>query len=295
MSMTGIERIAAVVLTPMVVLAACGSPEPRPVAPATPAVVAPSPAPTASAEAVAKPKPSTVDLVEGKLTPPPARIPKLQLDGPSNDQVIPSANAETFKLRLRVSNWDAMPEGSYIQYILDGVPYKPVTDPKEQPLLKSLAEGDKALAEGEHVLAIYVARKNHELVKHADALLVRRFFVRKKTAGGWRYSDDPLMVLGPPQGTFEGVAAQQITVDFFVLNTSLGEKGNSISMTLTGPGLDEEGKRRYVTSWVPYMVWAPSDGEYTLTLELVDAKGELVKSPWNPTVRKFTVKGATAL
>ena len=98
------------------------------------------------------------------------------------------------------------------------------------------------------------------------------------------------MVLGPPHGTYEGEAAQEIIGDFFVTNADMGDKAHSIKMTLHGPGIKDDQFLRYINDWKPVIVLFPADGDYVLKAELIDAQGAAVKAPWNPTERKFTVR-----
>ena len=51
------------------------------------------------------------------------------------------------------------------------------------------------------------------------------------------------------------------------------------------------GQERLIDEWVPALIWSPSNGEHTLTVELLDPKGEPMQARWNPVVRKFTVSG----
>lgn len=235
---------------------------------------------------------SNIDLMEGKNSPAPKRLPHLQLEAPGLEQVISKQHAESFKVQLKVSNWEDLPQGAYVQLVFDNVPFRPVTDPKEKVQLKDLTKDRKAPVEGEHILAAYVALPNHEVVKGDKAVVVRSFWIGKKSQSTWNWSSDPLLVLARPHGTYEGEAAKQIVVDFFVVNAELGDKQYSVRVKLKGPGIKDEGLQRFFTDWKPLLVWSPTDGTYTIEAELLDAKGEVAAVPWNPTTRAFTVRGA---
>jgi len=273
-------------------LAACGGSE----APVTEAP--PQPAATASARATAaqsaapveqKPARSNVDFIFGKPSPQPKHLPIVSIDGPGYDQTIPTANAKTYKVLYKVRNFGAQPEGSYLQFVLDNHAAAPVTDPKQKVHLTDLTPDGKPPAGGEHVVALYVARKNHESVKGDRAIAVRRFYVGRKQPSKWNWSREPFFLLGRPYGNYSGEAAQQILIDFYLVNVALSDKGYSVRMTLEGPGLGDEGKQRYITEWKPFLVWAPGNGEYTIEAALLDADAKVVEVPWSPTVRKFTV------
>ncbi len=273
-------------------LAACGGGE---TVPATPPPSAPPPSATAAAtaepEAPPEPPKVNVDLMEAKPSPQPDRLPAVRIDGPGRDQSVAKHYATNYKIIYRVTNWKSQPEGSYLQFILDNVPAKPVTDPKQKVRLSDLSDGGKPIAEGEHILALYVARKNHEVIKGPKSVAVRRFWIGKKTDSAWNWSKDPIMVLGPPVGPFDGDGALEILGDFFVLNAELGSKKHSVRLTLNGPGIKDEGIMRYLTEWRPIVVWSPLDGEHTLKAELLTPDGVVAPVPWNPTVRKFNVTG----
>ena len=45
-----------------------------------------------------------------------------------------------------------------------------------------------------------------------------------------------------------------------------------------------------IDEWVQYYIEGLSIGEVTIKLELLDSNGELIDSPFNPVVRKVTLK-----
>jgi hypothetical protein len=271
-------------------LVACGGSEPTAKPPETPPA-APTAEPTTEPEAEPAPEPhkSKADLVEGKNTANPDKLPRLTITAPGNDQRIAAHYAQGYKVRFRVQNWQAMPEGSYLQFVLDGVPSEPVTDPKIPIELRAL-NGGKELAEGEHLLAGFASRPNHESVKADGAVSVRRFWIGKKTASTWNSSNDPLLVLGSPHGSYAGDEVEQILVDYYVINALLAPNDHSVRFKLTGPGIEKAGITKLVSEWRPLLVWSPDDGEHTLEAELLDAKGQPVANPYNPAKVTFTVK-----
>jgi len=267
----------------------CGGAEEAAPKPATPEPATAGPAAAPSAEPEAEPAKSRADLVEGKNAANPDRLPRVTITAPGNEQRIAAHYAQDYKVRYRVQNWQAMPEGSYLQFVLDGVPYEPVPDPKRPVELRALA-GGKDIAEGEHVLAAYVARKNHESIKADGAVSVRRFWIGKKSESTWDSSQDALLVLGRPHGTYEGDEVDEILVDYYVINALLAADDHSIRFKLTGPGIDPSGITKIISEWRPLLVWSPSDGEHQLEAELLDAKGQPVANPWNPAKLTFTVR-----
>ena len=276
-------------------LVACGSNSAKPETPVAPPVgsapaPAPNPAPDTAASANA-PSPAPkydVDFVEAKASPDPEVIPKVSIDIPGFDQVIPASLVAATKVRYKVTNFDKMPEGSYVQFIVDNVPYKPLTDLKTPLALNTLAPGG-SLPEGEHLIAAFVCRKNGESIKNANAIAVRRFWTGKRTASSWDPSKSPLIVLGHPYGTYKVDGKTDPLVDWYVLNAKLGQKDYSIRAVLKGPGIRDEGIQRIITDWRTHIVLSAHDGDYTLQFDLLDGNGDPVPGPGNSSTRKFTV------
>ena len=273
-------------------LAACGGgPAPATVPSGTPPKASAAAATSASAapEATAQPK-SRVDLLEGKVTDPPAKLPVVQLEAPGADSVVAAHYAQDYRVRFSVANLEKMPEGSFVQLVLDGVPFRPVRDLKEAIKLRDLGPGGQAIAEGEHVLGAYVARSSREAIRGAKGVGVSRFWVGKKTGDSWK-PGEPMLIVGSPSGSYEGEASQEILLDYYLVNAALGAKDYSIRAVLHGPGIAAEGIERLMTEWKPVLVWSAPEGSYSIEATLLDPRGQPVKNPWNPIKLPFTVAG----
>jgi len=282
-------------LLALLLLPACGGGEPTPVAPvdtAPTAVATASPEATASAEPEAAPV-FDVDLLEDRNARLPDKLPKVRIDTPGYDQKLNEAAAQSYKVRYKISNWEAQPKGAYLQFILDDVPAAPVTDPKAVVKLTDLT-GGKPIAAGEHILALYVVRDTHESIKGTDAIAVRRFWVGKKTPSDWNYSKDPLLILGRPFGTYSGADAGYIKIDFFLINAELGKDAHRVLFEVKGPGIPEEGISHRLQEWLPMLLTKAHTGEYTLKAELRDSKEAVASAPHNPSVRTFRVEGSVS-
>ncbi len=277
-------------------LAACGGGTSAPVTPAAPppsSAPAPKPAPEPAASSAAAPAAAPapkydVDFVEAKQSPNPDVMPKVSIDIPGFDQVIPASLVSATKVRYKVTNFEKMPQGSYVQFVVDDTPYKPVTDLKTELTLPQLAPGG-TLADGEHIIAAFVCRKNGESVKGPNSIAVRRFWTGKRTPGTWDPNKQPLMVLGSPYGTYKLSDGIDPLVDFYVLNAQLGQKDYSIRALLKGPGIKDEGIERIITDWRTQIILSAHPGDYTLQFVLLDRNGDPVPGPGNSTTRKFSV------
>jgi hypothetical protein len=271
-------------------LAACGGGEPQPDAPSAPtAAPTASASTTADAETEAPQIESKVDLLEGNNSAAPKRQLRVRLDTPGNDAAVSNFNAQTYRVRFKVTNWSSLEEGAYVQLVLDNVPFRPITDLKEKVTLKDLTGAD--ITKGEHILAMFVANKKGEAIKSPTGVSVSRFWVGKKTPSKWSRSRDPLLVVGRPYGKYEGEAATSVLADFYVINAEIGNNSHALRFTLEGPGVKDGKMERLIDEWVPALIWSPSNGEHTLTVELLDPKGKPMQARWNPVVRKFTVSG----
>jgi len=211
-------------------------------------------------------------------------LPKPWIETPGFEQVLGKDWVPGYKVMLKVPN---QPAGSYVQLVLDGRPVDPVTSFRGGLKLTDLA-GPDGIVEGEHVLAAFVCLSNRQSVKAPGGISVHRFWVGKKTEGTYQ-SSAPMIVLGSPYGHYSGSAADEILVDYYLLNAVTGEKDQAVRMTLTGPGLPEEGTERFTREWRPWNIVSPHNGEYTLKVELLDSNGNT--PPGGPIVRKFTVDG----
>lgn len=279
--------LVSMFLAGAVALGACGGETPPPAAPKTPTPPATSaPAASAEPEPAKPPEPKyDVDFVEAKQSQPPAKLPRVSIDVPGYNQFIPASLVSATKVRYKVGNWGDMPEGAYLQFVLDGKPFRPVKDPSEAIMLQDIAGGE--LSEGEHIIAAFVNRANHESVKGERAVAVRRFWTGKRTPGGWDSNRDAIMILGSPHGTIDG---SDVIIDWYVLNALISDKEYSVRVKLEGPGIKAEGIQRVITEWKPWIMLSAHDGEYTINTQLLDANGDVVPGALNDLTRKFTVK-----
>ncbi len=288
--MTTRVSVGLISLVTALVAAACGSaqapaqPQPTPTTP-PPAPSASAPAPAASAAA---PEVFDTDLVPTRITPAPSPMPKVALDTPGPDQFLPPTFLKDYKVRPNIGRAEGLPKGAYLQLFLDNRPYdKPITDLKSTIKLTELAP-DGSLSEGDHIIAAILCNPNHESIKGQGGVDAHRFTVAKKTpAIDWK-SSAPMMILARPHGTYAGAAADDILIDFYVLNALLGQKDNYVHVTLKGPGIKDE-KTQNIYEWQPYSIVSPHDGEYTIRAELMDKNGNPVPGPWNDTTRTFKV------
>jgi hypothetical protein len=297
MSLRNLRKLLfiALPLLPAALALACGGanenlppPPPPPPAPPAAASAAPSASAAPAAPVEAPPPPAPIQLVEGVASsPPPAPLPTAAFVAPTKGQVIATAKAADFEVKLDVKNWKTAPGDAHVHLILDHRPYKPIYDPKS-PIKISELTGGEALEEGQHVLVAFPSRANHESVKTKGALAVVEFWVGKK---GEKTQDvtKPLIIYSRPKGEYKGDMANHVLVDFQVANVTLAPDKDHVHIAVTGPGIDGEKAADVTKFGTPYYLDNLQDGSYTVKLDLLGADGKPLAGSWNSTSRSFTI------
>ncbi len=275
------------------VVAACG-PEPEPKAP-EPAVTAaptpepgPTPEPAPSPVATPEPPPPPAPVVEDMTaSAEPSPLPTIKIAAPANDAVLKDpAKALDSTVRLDAKNWPTSQGMSHIHLILDDHPYKAIYDPKQPVKLAELLPAGVELTEGQHFLTTFASRPTHEAVKAKGSGDSRGLWIGKK---GKPTMDPkkPRLVYSRPKGSYKGVLAKEILLDFYLFNTDLKD-GHKVRYTITGPGLATPLTGEF-TAWAPKVVKNLQKGEYEFKLELLDKDGKVVEGFMNETTRKIDV------
>jgi hypothetical protein len=287
----------AVPLLPAAIAIACGGGNenlPPPPPPPAPPPVASSASPATSAAASSAPTPPPpppappVQLVQGVASPdPPAPTPTVKFIAPTKGEVIPTAKAADFEVKLDVKNWKTAKGDAHVHLILDAKPYKPIYDTKEAVKLSELTGGDP-LTDGQHVLVAFPSRANHESVKTPGALTVLEFWVGKK---GDKAQDvgKSLLIYSRPKGDYKGDMANHVLVDFQLANASLAPDKSRVHIAVTGPGIEGDKSADATKFGPPFYLDDLQDGSYSVKLELLGVDGKVMPGPWNSTTRSFTV------
>ena len=72
-------------------------------------------------------------------------------------------------------------------------------------------------------------------------------------------------------------------MDFYLINTKISSEGNKVRATI-------EDTEFLIDEWAPYYIEGLPMGEVSIKLELIDSNGELIKTPFNPSIRKVFLK-----
>lgn len=169
-------------------------------------------------------------------------------------------------------------KGQHIHLILNNQPYTAHYN----------AEFTQDLDEGHYVALSFLSRSYHESVKSYGASNIRQFTVGRAPKDEEIVDlSDPHMFYSRPKGTYTGDDAKKLLLDFYLLNVELSENGNKVRATINGEVF-------MIDKWQPFFIEGQEMGEMTVKLELLDAKGELIPSPYNPVERTVTLKEGDA-
>jgi hypothetical protein len=166
------------------------------------------------------------------------------------------------------------PDGQHIHLIVNDRSYQAIYDLDEPVVLEDLPAGT-------HVIRAFPGRDWHESVKSPGVFDQVVIVVGD---GDLDAFVGPNVVYSRPQGVYEGAQADSILVDFYVDGIELGEDSYQLLFTLN----DTQTFR--ITTWQPYLLVDVPAGEHTLRMELFDAAGQRVETPFIPMERSFEVR-----
>lgn len=204
---------------------------------------------------------------------------KLSLAGLSNADGPISFDFEVEKYELGVQTSDAedkglanSPKGQHIHLIVDNGPYSAHYEP----------DFTKEFEIGHHVAIAFLSRSYHESVKEAAAHQVFQFNSGDSVTADIDLSG-PMLFYSRPKGTYKGKGTEKVLLDFFLKNTSIGEGGNYVQVTIN------DAHTFNFDVWQPYLIEGLSMGENTINIQLLDVEGNLIESPMNNVTRTFTL------
>lgn len=164
-------------------------------------------------------------------------------------------------------------KGQHIHLILNNQPYDAVYETTYQ----------KELEPGHYVELSFLSRSYHMSLKHPEAYVLRQFTVGNAQPENIDLNA-PHMFYSRPKGTYTGPQeANNVMLDFYLVNTDLSEDGKKVRATING-------QEFMITEWRPYVIEGLPMGEATIKLELLDENNNLVQSPFNPVTRTITLQ-----
>ena len=195
----------------------------------------------------------------------------LQLDEPSDTKITEGGEVN---FAFTVSNYElgAQTEGpnaeqlansgkgQHIHFILNNQPYSAHYEPAFA----------KEIPDGVHHLVAFLSRSYHESVKNDNSVVVKKLEVGPNASDTIGLNmEAPTLIYSRPKGSYSGKDTENLLLDFFVLNTTLSENGNKVRATVNGTEF-------MIAEWAPHVVKGLPMGEVTITLELLDAEGNLI-------------------
>ncbi len=165
--------------------------------------------------------------------------------------------------------------GQHIHFIVDNGPYSAYYE----------SEFDHELTPGQHVILAFLSRSYHESVKSPEAFEITVVNVGDEAAEEVDL-EAPHMFYSRPKGTYSGDDIQRLMLDFYLLNVTLSEDGNKVRATVNGTEF-------VFSEWRPYVIEGLEPGEVTISLELVDAQGNVIPGPFNTVERTVTLEAAS--
>lgn len=138
------------------------------------------------------------------------------------------------------------------------------------------------LEDGHYVLLAFLSRSYHESVKAPGAYVIRQFIAGQPGDYKEAKLSNPHMFFSRPKGAYYAGDTKKLLLDFFLINCDLSPDGYKVRANING-------NEFMFTKWAPYVIEGLPMGEVKIKLELLDANGELVPSPFNPVERSVTL------
>ena len=122
-----------------------------------------------------------------------------------------------------------------------------------------------------------MSRSYHESVKNKNAFILTQLGEQKIDL------NKEFLFYSRPKGTYKGSDTEKLLLDFYLVNTEISAYGNKVRATI-------QDKEFIIDEWSPYYIEGLSKGEVNIKLELIDASGNLIETPFNPSERTVTLE-----
>ena len=159
-------------------------------------------------------------------------------------------------------------KGQHIHFITNNGPYS----------AKYSNEFVQKLDEGDNVILAFLSRSYHESVKNPNA-----YYLAQIGDGNKIDLSGELLFYSRPKGVYKGESSEKLLLDFYLVNTKISPQGNKVRATIHGTEF-------IIDEWAPYYIEGLPKDEISIKLELINSKGDLIDSPFNPSVRKVILQ-----
>ena len=155
------------------------------------------------------------------------------------------------------------PKGQHIHLIINNGPYSAHYSNKFSKKLES----------DNGVILAFLSRSYHESVKNKDAYVFTQYGDEGRID-----LDKEYLFYSRPKGTYTGQDTKKLLLDFYLVNTSISKKENNVRATINNQVF-------LIDEWAPYYIEGLPKGKIKIKLELINSSGELIDSPFNPSIR----------
>ena len=158
-------------------------------------------------------------------------------------------------------------KGQHIHFIINNGPYS----------AHYTNNFKKKLKNGNNVILAFLSRSYHESVKNPNAFVLTQIGDEKVDL------NNEFLFYSRPKGTYKGKDTEKLLLDFYLINTTISPEGNKVKATINDTEF-------IITEWAPYYLQGLPKGNVKIKLELVNSEGELIDSPFNPSIRNVTLE-----
>ena len=183
-----------------------------------------------------------------------------------------SFNIENYDLGVQTSkNFDYQlansAKGQHIHFIVNNGPYSAhYTD-----------SFSKGFEKESNVILAFLSRSYHESVKNKDA------YILTQVGESDIDLENEFLFYSRPKGTYKGADTENLLLDFYLVNTEISKNGNKVRATI-------QDTEFIIDEWTPYYIEGLPKGEINIKLELIDSSGNLIKTPFNPSIRNVILE-----
>jgi hypothetical protein len=214
--------------------------------------------PVALAEVPASPEFPNAALTVGEV--------KTEDAGRDSVKVSFNFNVANYELKAQTAdagekNCNNSKDGQHIHFILDDAPYKALYEPKNEITVAKNSE--------HHVVA-FLSRSYHQSLKNKGAGLIYHFRIDERGALKKLESPTkPMLTYSRPKGDYTGKDVDNVLLDFYVWNATLGND-YKVKANITTGGKDTS---FMISEWKSYFIKNLITGESTIKLTLTDKEG----------------------
>jgi len=179
-----------------------------------------------------------------------------------------SFNIENYDLGIQtLKNFDYQlansAKGQHIHFIINNGPYS----------AHYMDSFSKDFKKESNVILAFLSRSYHESVKNKDA------FILTQVGENQVDLESEFLFYSRPKGTYKGTDTERLLLDFYLVNTEISSNGNKVRATI-------QDTEFIIDEWAPYYIKGLPKGEINIKLELIDSIGNLIETPFNPSIRK---------